>query len=453
MKNLLSQYNHPDTLLVITSYPNPDNGKYGERIFNAVGEHSERRLPYIAKNRKVLVLAEDIGTTSEFSPTSNILVERIWKKGNVPSLIKLARLIMKLDQINSILVQFEFNVLGGNKANLVLLFILMLLKLKGKKITFEMHQVLTDIGSVKRHININNPILQVVYNLGLRIFYTVVGLITDKIIVFEEEMKIRLKKFVKASKIEVLCLSVDKQKTIDKNDARKKLNMNQKEFVLLVFGFINGYKGIEWIMEALKGVEDKNVRLVIAGGKNPYLINKPFYQKFYQSIVDEASKQAHVTYADFVPEDKVYLYFSASDLVVMPYTAFMAASGPFSRALAYEKPIIISEKLSDYSKSADFVKALKDSNLTQSDVVFPLKKSGLLNLVQKAQNDSMYYNSLKQFSKSLAGYRNIENITRTMDAVMFEEKQLISPRSLLSGLIGNFSMRATALSRRISANT
>lgn len=429
MNNILKTYNHPDTLLVITSYPNPDNGMYGERIFNAVGEHSERRLPYIAKNRKVLVLAEDIGTTPEFSPTPNILVERIWKKSNVFSLIKLARFIMKLNRIKSILVQFEFNVLGGNKANLALLFILMLLKLKGKKITFEMHQVLTDIGSVKRHININNPLLQIVYNLGLKVFYVATGLVTEKIIVFEEEMKLRLKRYVKESKIEVLCLSVDKQQTINKKAAREKLNMNQKEFVLLVFGFINGYKGIEWIMDALSGMEGKNIRLVIAGGKNPYLTNKPYYQKFYQSIIDETAKHAHVTYTDFVPEDNVYLYFSACDLVVMPYTAFMAASGPFSRALSYEKPIIISEKLSAYSKSLDFVKALIGASLKQSDVIFPLRKSGLLNLIQKAQNDNIYYNSLKQFSKNLGNYRNIENVTINMDAIMFGDEFVIESKA------------------------
>lgn len=427
MKNLLKQYNHKDTLLVITSYPNPVNGKYGKREFNAIGEHSERRLPYLAKNRKVLVMAEDIGTKKYFTPQENILVSRIWKKGDILSLIKLATFIVKQDRIKSILVQFEFNVMGGTKANLILLLLLALLKLSGRKITFEMHQVLTDIGELKKHINITNPIMQMIYNMGLKIFYTVTGLITDHVIVFEEEMKLRLKQFVKSSKIEVLCLSVDKQKTIPQVDARSKLGLKQDEFVLLVFGFINGYKGIDWIMDALKDASGKKVRLVIAGGKNPYLLNKPHYQDFYNSVISEAKKHANVTYADFVPEDKVHLYYTSCDLVVMPYIAFMSASGPFSRALAHEKPVIISEKLVNYSKSGDFIQSLKASGLKKDGIVFPLKKATLLKLIDKARTDKSYYSQLGQFSKYLGNLRNIENVSNKLDTILFREDKLLAP--------------------------
>jgi glycosyltransferase involved in cell wall biosynthesis len=442
MKNMLKQYNHKDTLLVITSYPNPVNGKFGKRVFNAIGEHSERRLPYLAKNRRVLVAAENIGTQKYFSPEENIMVARIWKKGDMLSLWKLAKFIIQQDQIKSILVQFEFNVLGGNKANLVLLALLAMLKVRGKHITFEMHQVLTDIGELKKHININNPIMQKVYNLGLKIFYTVIGLITNKVVVFEEEMKLRLKQFVTSSKIEVLCLSVDKQRVIPQRDARKKLGMNQKEFVLLVFGFINGYKGIDWIMEALKGEEAKRrkgdkallrdrtssrIRLVIAGGKNPYLMHRSHYKKFYESIITEAQKHAHVTYTDFVPEDKVYLYYSACDLVVMPYIAFMSASGPFSRALAHEKPVIISEKLADYSKSADFIKSLRASGLKKDDIVFALSKKSLIAHIAKAKHNKTYYRQLHAFSKHLANLRSIENTTKRLDALLFPVKPNLAP--------------------------
>jgi glycosyltransferase involved in cell wall biosynthesis len=431
MNNLLKKYNKPETLLVITSFPNPENGKYGVRDFNAIGEHSERRLPYIASKRPVLVLAEDLGTTKYFEPQKNIAVCRVWKKGNLFSILNLARIIKNLTEVKSILVQFEFNVMGGIKANLMLLLALAFLKINGKKITFEMHQVLTDIGAVKRHINIENPIMQRVYNLGLKIFYATTGLISDKIIVFEEEMADRLKRFVKASKIEVLCLSVDQQKVISKNKARAKLHLPKDEFVLLVFGFINGYKGIEWIMESLKNAGNKNIRLIIAGGKNPYLINKPYYQKFYNSIVAEAKKHKHVTYTDFVPDDKVYLYYSAADIAVMPYTAFMSASGPFSRALAHQKAVIISEKLVNYAKSKDFITCLALSGLKKEDIVFKLSKKTFIKRLEKVRTDSEYLNKLNVFSKNLAYFRNIKNVTAKLDTIVFApQKSAIAVRSV-----------------------
>jgi hypothetical protein len=94
--------------------------------------------------------------------------------------------------------------------------------------------------------------------------------------------------------------------------------------------------------------------------------------------VSELAKHKHMTHTGFVPDEKVYLYYSAADLVVMPYEVFMSASGPFSRALAHQKPIILSEKLKDYTKSEDFKTAMQKAQVTQSDLYFSLSKKSLL---------------------------------------------------------------------------
>lgn len=496
MKHAFKQYNDPNTVLVITSFPNPKNGAFGKRQFNAVGEHSERRLPYLAKLRKVLVCADDIGTKKIFSPMDNMLVTRIWRKGDFISLISLAHFVLSQDKIKKILVQFEFNLMGGTIANLIFLSMLLVFRLFGKEITFEMHQVLLDIAKLEKHINIKNPLLQKFYNFGLRVFYRVTGRIVNQIIVFEQEMKNRLQAFVPESKIHVLCLSVDQQKVVEKKKARALINkdlmnsylskstsghpgasaigfykdsislsgfqndklIKKDEFVLLVFGYINGYKGIDWILEALKEIRVSQVskvsrvpqakiesnsrdtrgtratratrpkiRLLIAGGKNPYLQNQPYYQKFYTSIVKEAQKYAHVTYANFVPDEKVHLYFSAADLVVMPYIAFMSASGPFSRALAHSRPVVISDTLVDYSKSEDFQKSLLLAGIKKEDVIFQLTKKSLLSTIQKAQTNQAYYAGLVRFSKELAHLRSANSINNQLNTLLFTPS--VSPLS------------------------
>ncbi len=419
----IKTYNTPETLLVITSYPNPADGSYGRRDFNAVGWHSEKGLPYIARFRKVLVCAEKIGTRKYFSPLENLLVARVWKKGNILSLLRLYSFILKQDKISSILVQFEFNILGGIIPNLTLLLILMLLRLSGKHITFEAHQVITDIGKLVKHVHITNPLMQHVFNVGLRLFYIAVGIIANTVIVFEEEMKIRLQRFIAAKKIQVLSLFVNKQSVIPAEQARKKIGISKNEFVLLVFGYINGYKGIDWIMQALKKTKGKNLRLLMVGGKNPYLKNTPHYEAFYNAIVDEARKQAHFTYVDFVPDDKISLYFSAADLVVMPYTVCISASGPFSHALGYNKPVILSEKLYDYSKSIDFKKAMQEAKIEQNDLFFTLTKETLLHLINRAKNDSSYYKKLVAFSSTLADIRSFSSMSRKLDLILFPPRE------------------------------
>lgn len=454
MKNMFKKFNDRNTLLVITSYPLPGkNSKSRKHGFNAVAWHSERLLRALSKNRKVLVCAEKTGKRKYFAPNSNTLVTRVWEKGNLLSFLTLFRFIIKHNEIKSILVQFEFNVFGGILPNLVILFELGLLRLFGKHITFEVHQVITDIKKLEKHIHITNPLIQKFFNISLKCFYFILGLVVNNIIVFEQELKDKLSSYVNEDKIHVFSLAVEKGKITPPNKAipviNKKLlsvkNMVKKnEFVLLVFGFINGYKGIDWIVNILKDIKGQNIRLLVAGGQNPYLKDKIEYQKFYNSIVSELQKHNHMTHTGFIPDSDIHFYFAASDLVVMPYEVFMSASGPFSHALSYNKPIIISEKLAPYVKSADFKSALAASDLSIRDLVFKLTKKDLLYTVRKARDNKKYYQNLTTFSKVLGSLRSMEYVSQKLDRLLFtpvESKNLVAISTRLAWIKSFARMR------------
>lgn len=411
----MASFNSPETLLAITSYPNPKDGTVGNKQFNAVGWHSQKTLSQLAKRSKVVVLAENRSGKQTFQPEKNILVKRVWKKGSVLSILSLAKTIFKLNNIRSIYAQFEFNVFGGILPNIALLAVLLLLRLTGRKITFELHQVITDIALLQKHVNITNPLIQHFFNLSLKAFYIILGLVVNNIIVFEEELKTRLSQFVKREKIIVLSLAVEKKSLPTKKFARKQTQLADNEFVLLVFGFINGYKGIDWIISALKDVKptQKN-RLVIAGGENPYLKDQAHYQGFYNKIVTEAKKYKHITLTGFVPDEEIGSYFAAADLVVMPYEVFMSASGPFSLALSYGKPIIMSRVLSDYSRSEDFSQAMKESLITKNNLFFSFTSKSLENLIHLYQHNTEAYSRLELFTTRLAKLRSSEVVTEKL---------------------------------------
>jgi glycosyltransferase involved in cell wall biosynthesis len=392
--------------------------KSGKKEFNAVGWHSEKTLSHIAKKRPVLICAEVTSQKKETRPYQNMIIKRIWEKSAPLSFIPLLIYILRLYKVRSILVQFEFNVFGGIIPNLSLLLMLTILRLAGKQITFEMHQVILDISQLEKHINIKNKLLQKFFDVSLVIFYRMVGIIVNKIVVFEQELKNRLVPMVDAHKIEVLSLAVDKKNTIPIAEAKKLIGIHPDEFVVLVFGFINGYKGIDWIIEAMKPY--KNIKLLIAGGENPYLKDKPFYQKFYQSILDMAQDQEHIIMTGFIPDEKVSLYFSAADLVVMPYTVFMSASGPFSLTLAHNKPILLSQTLLDYSKTEDFMEASAKAGLINSDLFFSLETSDeLIQHIEKAKNNKEYLKKLEQFSSELAKLRSSSTVIKRFDDILF----------------------------------
>lgn len=418
MKQILKQFNSPDTVLVLTSFPEKGAERSGRRDFNAVGWHSQKTLKHLSGMGKVLVCAETTGKKKYLAINNNLLVLRTWKKGSIFSFIKLLFLILKLNRIRSIFVQFEFNVFGGIIPNLFLLALLFVLRILGKNITFELHQVITDVGLLKKHVYLGNRTTQKLFNMGLKLYYRMTGIISNQVIVFEQELKNRLAHFVKKEKIQALSLSVNQKNTPEKAVARKKLGLKEKEFVLLVFGFINGYKGIDWIIEQFKiynlKFKIKNIRLVIAGGMNPYLKDNPHYQTFYKSIMDDAKKCRQITCTGFVPDNKVDLYFGAADLVVLPYEVFMSASGPFSLALSYNKPVILSQVLLKYSSSKDFKQVMTTAGLQKKDIFFKLTGQSLFKLIRRAKTDKKYYQKLINFSRLLGEKRSSENVIRKL---------------------------------------
>lgn len=421
----MNVFNTPNSLLVITSYPNPKNNKYGKRCLNAVAWHSEKTLRGLAKNRRVIVLAEKTNKDDQsFYASKNLFIKRVWNKKNPFSILFLALEILKFEYIKSIFIPFEFNVFGGTIPNLLFLIVLGIMKLKGKNIVIEVHQVIEDIKKLAKHINITNPLFQRFYNVSLKIYYFLFGLLASKIIVFEEKLKMRLEKYINPEKIKTLSLSAQINKTINKNYARNKLNLHRKDFIVLIFGYINGYKGIDFAIEAFSNIKNRNIKLVIAGGENPYLRDKKFYQKFYRKIINLGKNNNKVIMTGFVPDEKVKLYFSAADLIALPYEVFMSASGPFSLALSYGKPMILSNKLISYKESNDFKLSLEQTGLKSQEIFFPLKKEAILSLIKKVKNSQELTKKLTLFSKNLAEKRSLDKITDRYEKILAPDLDL-----------------------------
>lgn len=103
---------------------------------------------------------------------------------------------------------------------------------------------------------------------------------------------------------------------------------------LLFFGLIRKYKGIEYLIQALPEVlRSVPVQLVIAGefweAREPYL-----------KLIQELGLRKNVTVVDrYVPNEEVGLYFSAADVVVLPYVD-ATQSAVISLAYAFGKPVI-----------------------------------------------------------------------------------------------------------------
>jgi len=125
---------------------------------------------------------------------------------------------------------------------------------------------------------------------------------------------------------------------ISREAARKKLKIGEDEKVLLFFGFIRNYKGLDILLDAMKLLSVKpqtsNIKLLIAG-------------EFYEGskAYDEQIKQLGIADSlilrtDFIPDSEVKYYLCAADVVVQPYRN-ATQSGVTPLAYHFEVPMIV----------------------------------------------------------------------------------------------------------------
>jgi glycosyltransferase involved in cell wall biosynthesis len=122
---------------------------------------------------------------------------------------------------------------------------------------------------------------------------------------------------------------------ISKQEARKRLGIAQGEKILLLFGFVRKYKGLTYLLQAMKQIKSSvnDIKLLIVGDfdgdKSDYI-----------SQIKELGITENVTIKDgYIPDKEVEPYFAACDLVMLPYIS-ATQSGIAQIAYGFNKAVI-----------------------------------------------------------------------------------------------------------------
>ncbi|MBS4000942.1 MAG: glycosyltransferase [Desulfobulbaceae bacterium] len=119
---------------------------------------------------------------------------------------------------------------------------------------------------------------------------------------------------------------------LPKSDARTKLGINDDKKVLLFFGFIRKYKGLDLLIEAMSKLGEE-YHLIIAG--EPY----ESYSE-YAEIISKHNLGSRVSeMIRFISDDDVRLLFSAADVCVLPYRS-ATQSGIVGISYHFDLPLI-----------------------------------------------------------------------------------------------------------------
>lgn len=426
-KDLIRKFNQSTSLLVISGYPKKKE-TYSQNVC-AVSSFSKNVLLGLQKEnplRKIVVLAPII-TKPETYEENGLLIVRCFKRNAPLSYSNLLKTIYNFGKVKDILLEFEFASFGDTFMTGLLAPIAWTLSLARKNLTIVVHQVVSEMENLSGHIGVNKQSLRMkLLDLSLEAFYALLTLPAKKVIVLEEEFKKKLSKFTNKNKIVVIPHGIDTNiKKVSQISARKKLGIDKNEFVVLYFGYLTWYKGVDFIINALKDVKNikgKKLRLLIAGGPSFTQEKKQHYQLFLKKIDKLVGGAGNVSLTGFVPEENIAAVFAASNLSVLPYRTFMSASGPLSLAISYEKPFIISENLEDIAKSSDIKKALDIAGINKKQISFKLTKQSLLKTI-KMTIDPAFNQKLLNLSRILKEERSFANIAVKYNQVLSQESK------------------------------
>ena len=126
---------------------------------------------------------------------------------------------------------------------------------------------------------------------------------------------------------------------ISEQEARAYLNIPQNEPVILFFGFIRKYKGLDILLDAMKLLQSSPPpipKLLIAG---------EFYEdrKAYDAQIESLGiKDLLILKTEFIADSEVKYYLCAADVVVQPYRS-ATQSGVTPLAYHFEKPMIVTD--------------------------------------------------------------------------------------------------------------
>ena len=128
----------------------------------------------------------------------------------------------------------------------------------------------------------------------------------------------------------------DNNKSLNKSELRSKFGFNNSDKVLLFFGYIRHYKGLDILIESLKILrsEDKSYKLLVAGESYEN-------EEIYLDLISEYKLESAVHMENkFISNEDVGSYFYASDVAVLPYRS-ATQSGILNMAYGFNKPVVI----------------------------------------------------------------------------------------------------------------
>jgi len=136
--------------------------------------------------------------------------------------------------------------------------------------------------------------------------------------------------------------SLSSVEELSRDEARRELGISSERKVILFFGLIKRYKGLEYLVEAFDLLRSRieGATLLIAGRvatEDPE--SGPFYEGLLRSLEGRSDVRL---FPEFIPFARIGMFFTAADVVALPYVKTYQ-SGIIFAAYAAGKPVVVTD--------------------------------------------------------------------------------------------------------------
>jgi glycosyltransferase involved in cell wall biosynthesis len=179
-----------------------------------------------------------------------------------------------------------------------------------------------------------------------RLYEKSIYIMADKILVHTSEHKQELTNKYRISDAHVLVIpfGINEARKVDAGqvqDIRREYALDGKQ-VVTFFGTIRANKGIEYLIQSFSAVikNKDNMGLLIAGGA---LKAWSGYLDGLKLMVDKLDMKEHVKFTGFIEEADIPAIMNTSKIIVLPYTDITQSAVLYQDALAYARPVIVTD--------------------------------------------------------------------------------------------------------------
>jgi glycosyltransferase involved in cell wall biosynthesis len=121
-----------------------------------------------------------------------------------------------------------------------------------------------------------------------------------------------------------------------KSEARKIIGQQEEDKIILFFGFIRHYKGLDMLLKAMATdtIKNANIKLMVVG---------EFYenaQPYYDLIKTLGIEDRIILHTQFVPDEEVKNFVCSADFIIQPYRN-ATQSGVTPLAYHFEIPMLV----------------------------------------------------------------------------------------------------------------